>query len=155
MIACANQELCHPDRSGAKASEVEGPAFFRSASNNRYKSARRIASFSLFALLAFLTACNRGPSQSAASPQSAPKRYALKGQVISIDKQAATADINNEPIPNFMDSMVMPYSVKPQAALNQLHAGDSITADVVVAEPGKYWLENVKVTGHPNPAASK
>jgi protein SCO1/2 len=72
-----------------------------------------------------------------------------------MDKQAATADINNEPIPNFMDSMVMPYPIKPPAALDQIHPGDSITADVVVAEPGKYWLENVKVTGHSNPAAGK
>jgi len=164
MTASANQELCHPDRSGAKASEVEsllrasvarrgGPAFFRSASNARYNSVRHVALFCVFALLAFSAACNRGASQPAsANSQSAAKHYALKGQVVSIDKKAVTADINNEPIPDFMDSMVMPYPVKPPAALDQLHAGDSITADVVVAEPGKYWLENVKVTGHSNPA---
>jgi Cu/Ag efflux protein CusF len=149
MTASANQELCHPDRSGAKASEVEGPAFFRSASNARHNSVRHGALFCVFAMLAFSAACNRGASRPAtANSQSAAKHYALKGQVISIDKQAATADINNEPIPNFMDSMVMPYPVKPASALDQLHAGDSITADVVVAEPGKYWLEGVKVTGH-------
>lgn len=107
-------------------------------------------------LLAFSAACNRGTSNpAAASSQSAAKHYALKGKVVSIDKQAATADINNEPIPNFMDSMVMPYPVKPSSALDQLHAGDSITADVVVAEPGKYWLEGIKVTGHSNPATGK
>lgn len=46
-----------------------------------------------------------------------------------------------------MDAMIMPYTIKPPSTLDQLHAGDTITADVVV-EPDKYWLENVKVTGH-------
>jgi len=41
----------------------------------------------------------------------------------------------------------MPYAIKPASALDQIQPGDSITADVVV-EPAKYWLENVKVTGH-------
>jgi hypothetical protein len=50
--------------------------------------------------------------------------------------------------------MVMPYTIQPPAALNQLQPGDSITADVVVA-PDKYWLESVKITGHANPPASE
>ncbi len=53
-----------------------------------------------------------------------------------------------------MDPMVMPYPVRPRAALDQLQPGDSITADVVVAEPGNYWLENLKVTGHSKPTAA-
>jgi Cu/Ag efflux protein CusF len=150
MMARVSQELFHPDRSRAKASGL------RIASNARYKSARRLASLSLFALLASSAACNRAPVQpTTANSSSAAKRYVLKGQIISIDKQTATANINNEPIPSFMDSMVMPYPIKPPAALDQLHPGDSITADVVVDEPGKYWLENVKVTGHSNSAAAK
>jgi Cu/Ag efflux protein CusF len=114
----------------------------------------RPAFLCLFALLAFSAACNRGISQPGTlNPQSAAKHYPLKGKVISIDKQAGTANIDNEPIPGFMDPMVMPYTIKPPAALGQLQPGDSITADVVV-EPGKYWLENVKVTGHSKPAAA-
>jgi protein SCO1/2 len=95
-------------------------------------------------LFVFSAACNRGPSQSGAN---AAKRYALKGKIISIDKQAGTANIDNEPIAGFMDAMVMPYTMKPADLLNQLQPGDSITADVVVG-PDKYWLENVKVTAH-------
>jgi Cu/Ag efflux protein CusF len=53
-----------------------------------------------------------------------------------------------------MDSMIMPYTVKPPVVLDQLQPGDSITADVVV-EPDKYWLENVKVTGHSKNPDSK
>ena len=116
-----------------------------------HSSTQRLAFLCLFALLTFPVACNRVRSQpTTANPQSAAKRYSLKGKVVSIDKQAGTANIKNEPIPGFMDPMVMPYPIKPPAALDQLQPGDSIAADVVIAEPGKYWLENVKVTGHSN-----
>ncbi|HVI07168.1 MAG TPA: SCO family protein [Candidatus Binatia bacterium] len=98
------------------------------------------------ALLAFGAACNRS------SQSSANKRYSLKGKVVSIDKNAGTANIDNEPISGFMDAMVMPYAIQPPAMLAQLQPGDSITADVVVS-PDKYWLENVQITGHSQPAA--
>lgn len=114
-----------------------------------------LALFPLCALLAFFAACNREKSQpeSAASSSSA-KRYALKGKVISVDKNAGTANIGNEPIAGFMDAMIMPYTFKPPSQIDQLQPGDSITADVVV-DSDKYWLENVKVTEHSKPSADK
>jgi protein SCO1/2 len=113
----------------------------------------RLALFCLCALLAFSVACNRGPAQPGATTgQPAAKRYSLKGRVISVDKNAATANIDNEPIAGFMDAMIMPYTIKPPSTLDQLQPGDSITA-VVVVEPDRYWLENVKVTGHSKPPA--
>ncbi len=51
-----------------------------------------------------------------------------------------------------MDAMAMSYKVKDAGELKKLSAGDSIAADVVVANED-YWLENVKVTGHKAPAA--
>jgi protein SCO1 len=115
----------------------------------------RLALFLLCTLLTLSAACNRAPSQPAsAAAQPAAKRYPFKGKVISIDKQTATANINNEPIAGFMDPMVMPYAIKPPAVLDQLHPGDTITADVVVQTDNTYWLENVKVTGHSQPPAA-
>jgi protein SCO1/2 len=115
----------------------------------------RFALFCLCAWLAFSVACNRGPSQpSAATGQPAAKRYSLKGRAVSVDKNAGTANIDNEPIAGFMDAMIMPYTIKPPSRLDQLQPGDSITADVVV-ESDKYWLENVKVTGHSQSPAAK
>ncbi|MGA2871580.1 MAG: copper-binding protein, partial [Verrucomicrobiota bacterium] len=106
-------------------------------------------------LLILCGACNRGKEQSAAGFQSSgAKRYAFKGKVMSVDKNAGTANIDNEPIAGFMDSMVMPYSFKPLSQIDQLQPGDSITADVVV-DSEKYWLENVKVTGHSQAPADK
>jgi protein SCO1 len=106
----------------------------------------------LFTLLPF-SACNRQKSQEAATTKSS-KRYAFKGKVMTVDKNAGTANIDNEPIPGFMDAMVMPYSLKPPTLINDLQPGDSISGEVVV-DNGEYWLENVKVTGHSPPPADK
>jgi protein SCO1/2 len=122
--------------------------------NKRKSPFPRLAIVFLCALLAFSAACNRGSQPGAVNSSTAAKRYSLKGKIMSVDKQAATANIDNEPIAGFMDAMVMPYAIKPPAMLDQLQPGDSITADVVV-EPGKYWLENVKVTGHSTAPAGK
>ena len=52
----------------------------------------------------------------------------------------------------------MSYKVKPTASLNHLVPGDSVSADVVVQRdrdpevPPDYWLENVKVIAHADPA---
>jgi protein SCO1/2 len=119
-----------------------------------FKFSSRLFLFSLWcAVLSFSVACNRGKSQAGnATTQSGAKRYALKGKVISVDKNAGTANIDNEPIAGFMDAMIMPYTFKPATAINQVQPGDSIAADVVV-DSDKYWLENVKVTGHSDPGA--
>ena len=110
-----------------------------------------IALISLSILLSLSTACDRQTSQPVPSTQGT-KRYTFKGKVVSVDKNAGTANINNEPIAGFMDPMVMPYSMKPASVLDQIQPGDSVAAEVVV-EPEKYWLENVKVTGHSQPPA--
>ena len=123
-------------------------------------SSQYLAAFCLFAVISFSAACNHDSSQPGSSQTSATnapastKRYALKGQVVSVDKQAGAANIDNEPIAGFMDAMTMSYPIKPVTAIEQLQPGDSITADVVV-QGEKYWLENVKVTAHAKPAAGK
>jgi len=113
-------------------------------------STLRVGPLVVCALFALSAACNRGGSASTANNQST-KRYALKGKVFSVDKKTGTANINNEPIAGFMDTMIMPYAIQPASILDQLQPGDSITADVVV-EPDQYWLENVKITNHAPPA---
>jgi Cu/Ag efflux protein CusF len=104
--------------------------------------------FSLCALFLFSAACNR--SSTSANSSTATKRYSLKGKVVSIDKLAGAANIDNEPISGFMEQMTMAYPIKPPTLLDQLQPGDSLTADVVVEPDNKYWLENIKVTAHKN-----
>ena len=88
----------------------------------------------------------------------APKRYPFTGRIISIDSQARSAVIDADAIPGFMEAMAMPYKVKPDATLNQMLPGDSISAEVVILPrdadsevPPDYWLENVKVIRHVDP----
>jgi Cu/Ag efflux protein CusF len=108
--------------------------------------------FALLCALLACSACNHSAPQPPAT--TAAKRYPFKGKIVSIDKPSATATINNEPVPGFMDPMVMSYTLQPPATLDQLQPGDSIAAEVVV-EPDKYWLENVQVTAHAKPSDSK
>lgn len=121
---------------------------------NLYSPSSRLALFCLCALLVLFTACSRETAQpeSAGNSHSSVKRYAFTGKVISVDKNARTANIDNQPVAGFMDEMVMSYSFKPPSQIDQLQPGDSISADVVV-DGDKYWLENVKVTGHSKPPA--
>ena len=101
---------------------------------------------------AFLaSSCNRAKTPAA-------KRYPFTGRVVSVDAQAGSALIDGDSIPGFMDAMAMTYKVKPVATLTQLLPGDSISAEVVVLRdadsevPPDYWLENVKVLKHIDPA---
>ncbi len=98
-------------------------------------------------LLILLTtiACNKNAFQS--PNPSSTKRYQLKGKVVSVDTRANIVNVNSEAVPGFMDAMTMPYPVKPHDALNNLSAGDAVTADLI-AQDDKYWLENIVVTGH-------
>jgi Cu/Ag efflux protein CusF len=101
-------------------------------------------------LLAILVACNTASNQPTAQQSAttpAAKRYHLKGKVVSIDNKSKMANIDSEAIPDFMDAMTMPYTVKPESELDKLKPGDAINADVVVQDE-KAWLENVAVTGH-------
>jgi protein SCO1 len=108
----------------------------------------RIALGSAGLLLALAaSACNKPPAASDASPQSAAKRYPLKGKVVSVDLASGTANVAAESIPGFMDAMTMPYEIHPPTELGQLSPGDAIEAEVVL-ENDKYWLENVRVMQH-------
>jgi protein SCO1/2 len=122
---------------------------------HKYNPPSRYIALFCWCVLLTLAACNRGtPKPNTTSPDSKTKRYALKGKVVAIDKNAGQANIYNEAIAGFMDPMVMPYTIKPPSDLNQLQPGDSITADVVV-DGEKYWLENLKVIGHAAAPAEK
>lgn len=89
------------------------------------------------------------------------KRYPFTGRIVLLDKANQSAIIDGNAIPGFMDAMAMDYKIKFSADFSQLAAGDSISAEVVVAESKDkdsapdYWLENVKVTGHAKPNGDK
>jgi protein SCO1 len=97
---------------------------------------------------ATLDACSHSNSAENA-PQSTTtegKRYQLTGKVLSVAKEAGSANNDAAAIPGFMGAMAMPYPIPDEKALANLAPGDEITADVVVTGGGKYHLENIVVT---------
>ena len=89
--------------------------------------------------------CNKKSAESASQAHS--KQFHLKGKVVSIDDRGKMVNIDSEAIPGFMDAMTMPYRVKPDSELKMLHAGDLVSANLVVEDDGA-WLENIRVTSH-------
>jgi protein SCO1/2 len=98
---------------------------------------------SILLCLVWLIAC--GPSKQ--SKEAATKRYRLTGRVVSLDKQNQSMVVDGDEIPGFMSAMTMSYKVKNGSDLNQVAAGDTLSADIV-ARNDEYWLENIKVVQH-------
>jgi protein SCO1 len=113
---------------------------------NRTDRLRRIILITLLCVCGVVLSCQR--------TKTVTKRYPFTGRVVSIDAQDQAAIIAGDNIPGFMDAMTMSYKIKPPAMVNQLAAGDAISAEVVEVQPETqdsvpdYWLESVKVTAH-------
>jgi protein SCO1 len=78
--------------------------------------------------------------------QSKTKHYDLKGEVLEKNPATNEITVKHGDIPGFMPAMTMSYSVKDQNGFQQVEPGDDITADVITANNGEYWLENVRIT---------
>jgi Cu/Ag efflux protein CusF len=74
--------------------------------------------------------------------QSKTKHYDLKGEVLEKNPATNEITVKHGDIPGFMLAMTMSYSVKDQNGFQQVEPGDGITADVITANNGEYWLEN-------------
>jgi protein SCO1/2 len=75
------------------------------------------------------------------------KHYTLRGTVISADPGTRQAIIQHEAIPGFMEAMTMGYTVHDDAALQKLKPGDVITAELVVRDDYRSWLQHVQIIG--------
>ncbi|HVZ21843.1 MAG TPA: copper-binding protein [Vicinamibacterales bacterium] len=76
-------------------------------------------------------------------PPAGKKDHAFKGKVEKVDPKNKMVTVNNENIPGWMMSMTMSYHVDKDAVLNNLKAGDQITATVYDGD--FQTLYNVKV----------
>src|SRR5687768_6308876 len=62
---------------------------------------------------------------SAASPGCAARHHA-RGLVLKVDPAASMVTVSHEPIPGFMDAMVMPFAVGDATQLADVRPGDRI-----------------------------
>ncbi len=83
------------------------------------------------------------------------KTFHLRGKIVGVDAAGGHVTVSHGAIPGFMDAMTMAYKVEDPSTLNELHAGDTITARLSVdydgAGPLNYRLDQIVVVGQARP----
>jgi protein SCO1/2 len=102
----------------------------------------------LITLIIFgVSACSVGSSNSAPVASANAKRYPMKGQVVSVDRDQKRAKIHHEEIEGFMEAMTMDFPIHSDWIWNELQPGSEIRAELVVDSTADepYWLENIGI----------
>lgn len=102
----------------------------------------------------FLAGCHSGQgSASQESTGAGVTTYHLRGKVVSTDPASGVVVLNHEAIPGFMDAMTMPYQLKNPSIINELHRGDTITADLLVSKSSEQTvlLDDIDVIAQGKP----
>lgn len=73
------------------------------------------------------------------------KRFDLKGKVIVVEPDKHLVTIAHQEVKDFMPAMTMPFTLADEYYLQNLAAGDEISATLVV-DGSQSWLENVAIT---------
>ncbi|MGA3087780.1 MAG: SCO family protein [Terriglobales bacterium] len=85
------------------------------------------------------------------------RKFALQGEVVGKNAVTSEITVKHGDIPGFMPAMAMPYRVQDPAMMQELQAGDKISAVVVLGKDANdYWLEGIRITqeGPRKPAAA-
>jgi protein SCO1 len=112
---------------------------------------RRVGSSAVAALIAAALVSVAGCSNGAARPQDEfvaradAKRYDLKGKVVRADLTNRKVTLAHDAIPDYMDAMTMEFSVKEKWAIEQMAAGDSVQATLVI-DGARSWIESPAIT---------
>lgn len=90
----------------------------------------------------FLAAC---PGGEAAKPLSEPgeKLYVVRGKILSRDAGRNTVNMDHEPIPGFMEAMIMDYAVRGVKVETLPGDGKRVEAKLHVTERA-YWITDVR-----------
>lgn len=96
----------------------------------------------LVCLMVLLAGCSTAPRQAEnAVPE---ERYALRGEVMSVNRQEQSLKIKHDEIKGWMEAMTMDFPVKDKSDLDKVKAGDQITATVFVNDL-KYHVGDIHV----------
>jgi protein SCO1 len=99
----------------------------------------------LGALLVF-TGCHRSPQQAESASSRSEKPRHIRGVVVAIDAAKGTVTVDTDAIPGYMESMIMPYTLKDPGIVSELHPGDTITADLYTSNATSL-LDQIVVVG--------
>lgn len=104
--------------------------------------------YSLFAAgaLVLSSGCHTAAAPAPAAVQNAGKQYHVRGVVVSVNARKGVVTLDTEPIPGFMEAMVMPYSLRNASLASELHPGDTITA-TLYANSDSDVLDEIDIVG--------
>lgn len=110
---------------------------------------RNIFLLTILSLFIF-SACEKSTPQNSSSD---PKRYPIKGKVISVDKANKKAKVDHEAIEGYMPAMEMDFPIHEDWVWSELVPGSEITAELVVDNTAKdpYWLEKIGINAAAKP----
>jgi protein SCO1/2 len=103
-------------------------------------------------LLVFIVALAACKPSGGAQPggHEAVKRYELKGKVVEVNVPKKRVTVAHEEIPNYMESMTMPFAIRDNEMLNALAPGDVITG-LLIVENNQSWIEVHSIVKQPEP----
>lgn len=81
-----------------------------------------------------LAGCNGSAHE---APKPAEKSYHLRGRIVATDAASGRITVQHGAIPGYMDAMTMAYKLAQPETISELHAGDTITARLVVTDDAK------------------
>lgn len=107
---------------------------------------------SLFAAGALVVSsgCHTAAAPAPASAQNAAKQYHVRGVVVSVNAGKGEVTLDTEPIPGFMEAMVMPYTLRNASVASELHPGDTITATLFASSDSDV-LDEIDIVGQAKP----
>jgi protein SCO1/2 len=102
--------------------------------------------FCVLALILGVSACSKAaaPAEEFVA-RAAAKQYDLKGKVVRADLTSRKVTLSHDAIPDYMDAMTMEFSVKEKWAIEQMAAGDTVQATLVV-DGARSWIERPAIT---------
>lgn len=95
---------------------------------------------------------NTREAQPDAAADHSLKTYPVTGRVAGVNRASGEVDLDAAAVPGYMDAMQMPYKLKDPAILDELHAGDTLRATLVVGPDGSV-LDQIVITGQARPVA--
>jgi protein SCO1/2 len=104
------------------------------------RSRRAIGIIALFSLYFSIAASSSG---------SAAQRYSDAGLVLKVDRAKQIVIVSCESIPNVMDAMIMPLTVRDPKSLDELQPGITIDFTLVAGKNASY-AENIHVRAYQN-----
>ena len=97
--------------------------------------------------------CHHAEANSASAETQQFKSYPLHGRIVSTNPATGEVTIDHHAIPGFMDAMTMPYKLRDNRIIGELHPGDIVNADVLVSQTADaaVFVDHFVVVGQAKP----